>query len=117
MIANLFAPSTPSAPSAPSATRQIRFTSLFANGRGLAFPCDAQGRVDMNALSDRARHNYLFARAMVGRDYARPRICQPGETPVDQAEAVDSAPEARKAPAQSLSFGVNADCPRLTLAE
>ena len=86
--------------SGTSPTRQIWFTSLFANGRALAFPCDTQGRVDLNALSDRARHNYLFARALVGRDYARPRICQPGETPVDEAgpaEPVDSAPGAHEA--------------------
>jgi hypothetical protein len=53
---------------------QVRFASLFAPGRSLAFPCDAQGHVDLDALPDRARHNYLFARAMVGKDFARPCI-------------------------------------------
>jgi hypothetical protein len=53
---------------------QIRFQSLFQEGRGFAFPCDAAGHVDLDALSERGRHNYLFARAMVGREYATPKI-------------------------------------------
>ena len=59
---------------------EIRFTSLFDEGRGLAFPCDAAGHVDIDALSERGRSNYLFARAMLGREYATPRIkrCRQG---------------------------------------
>ena len=53
---------------------ELRFQSLFAPGRALAFPCDAQGHVDLNTLSERARNNYLYARATVGRDHARPRV-------------------------------------------
>lgn len=53
---------------------QIRFESLFHEGRALAFPCDCEGHVDLDALSDRARGNYLFARAMVGREYATPLV-------------------------------------------
>ncbi|MES2938299.1 MAG: hypothetical protein V4864_11490 [Pseudomonadota bacterium] len=53
---------------------QLCFRSLFHGGRGFAFPCDPQGCVNMDALSDRARNNYLFARAMVGRDLAVPAI-------------------------------------------
>jgi hypothetical protein len=59
-------------------THQIRFQSLHHEGRALAFPCDARGYVELDALSDRARDNYLFARAVVGRDYAHPDIL-PGE--------------------------------------
>jgi hypothetical protein len=47
---------------------QLRFRSLFREGRGYSFPCDATGQVDLDRLSERARLNYLFARAMVGRD-------------------------------------------------
>ena len=54
---------------------EVRFNSLFSPGRALAFPCDAGGRVDLDALSERARNNYLFARAMVGREHATPCIC------------------------------------------
>lgn len=53
---------------------ELRFQSLFNEGRALAFPCDAQGHVDMDALSERARGNYLYARAVVGREYATPAV-------------------------------------------
>jgi hypothetical protein len=53
---------------------EIRFQSLFREGRGFAFPCDATGQVDMGSLSERGRSSYLFARAMVGREFATPRI-------------------------------------------
>ena len=52
----------------------LRFRSLFDSGRGYAFPCDARGRVDMDGLSESARDNYLFARAMVGRELAAPAV-------------------------------------------
>lgn len=55
---------------------ELRFQSLFHPGRGLAFPCDASGRVDMDAMSERARNNYLFARALMGREYATPTLCE-----------------------------------------
>ena len=53
---------------------QLRFRSLFDAGRGFAFPCDPSGRVDLDGLSDKARNNYLYARAMVGRELATPAI-------------------------------------------
>ncbi|HEY8050280.1 MAG TPA: hypothetical protein VIE63_13980 [Ramlibacter sp.] len=56
---------------------QLRFQSLFDPGRGYAFPCDAQGHVDLDKLSDRARNNYLYARAMIGREVATPAVCSP----------------------------------------
>jgi hypothetical protein len=52
---------------------ELRFRPLH-EGRALAFPCDRDGQVDLDSLSDRARNNYLFARAMVGREYAVPFI-------------------------------------------
>lgn len=58
----------------PAVAFELRFRSIFDSGRGLAFRCDAQGRVDLDALSETARANYLFARAMVGRDYAAPVV-------------------------------------------
>jgi len=57
---------------------ELRFESLFQAGRALAFPCDAQGGVRLDALSDRARQNYLFARAVVGREYATPVVLRCG---------------------------------------
>lgn len=53
---------------------QLRFQSLFNAGRGYAFPCDATGHVDMNALGERARNNYLYARTVVGREFASPMV-------------------------------------------
>ncbi len=53
---------------------ELRFQSLFDSGRGFAFPCDSQGRVDLDNLTDRARNNYLYARAMVGRETTVPRV-------------------------------------------
>ena len=53
---------------------EIRFRSLFQEGRGLSFPCDAEGHVQLDDLSDAARNNYLYARALVGREYATPAV-------------------------------------------
>jgi hypothetical protein len=55
-------------------SHEIRFQSLFKEGRALSFPCDEQGQVPMDSLSDRARDNYLYARAVVGREYAYPMV-------------------------------------------
>jgi hypothetical protein len=62
--------------SRPSALNgfQLCFRSLFHSGRGFAFPCDERGLVDMISMSDKARTNYLFARAMVGRDLCSPAV-------------------------------------------
>jgi len=57
-----------------SSSFELRFDSLFTEGRGLAFPCDAKGQVDLDALSERARCNYLYARAVVGREYQTPAV-------------------------------------------
>lgn len=60
---------------------ELRFRSLFQGGRGLSFPCDAQGAVELDDLSDKARENYFFARAVVGREYANPVVCATDEMP------------------------------------
>lgn len=53
---------------------ELRFQSLFNEGRGYSFPCDATGNVDMNALSEKALNNYLYARAVIGMEFAMPRV-------------------------------------------
>jgi hypothetical protein len=55
-------------------TFELRFQSLVDRGRAYAFPCDAIGNVDMDILGERARNNYLYARALVGREVARPKV-------------------------------------------
>lgn len=58
---------------------RLCFRPLFDNGRGFAFPCDVAGQVDLDLLTDAARNNYLYARAMVGRDLAVPSIEPEGQ--------------------------------------
>jgi hypothetical protein len=55
---------------------ELRFRDLFDEGRALAFPCDAKGHVDLDALSPRARNNYFYARTAIGRDFAMPAVWQ-----------------------------------------
>jgi hypothetical protein len=57
-----------------SSVFQLCFRSLFDPGRGFAFPCDGAGRVDLDGLSEEARNNYLYARAMIGREVSVPEI-------------------------------------------
>ena len=60
---------------APAASRFVlRFESLFDPGRGLAFPCDERGEVELDRLSERARQNYFYARVVIGREYALPAV-------------------------------------------
>lgn len=64
---------------APSdATWELRFASLYDDGRGLAFPCDAGGHVTLDALPPRARLNYLYARTVIGREFSMPQIAPCG---------------------------------------
>ena len=53
---------------------ELCFFSLFDSGRALAFRCDAGGQVDLDALSERARSNYFYARTVIGREYAWPAV-------------------------------------------
>lgn len=53
---------------------QLCFRSLFHSGRGYAFPCDPRGQVDLDRMSERARNNYFYARAMVGRELSPPAV-------------------------------------------
>jgi hypothetical protein len=62
------------APHSDESRFEVRFESLFDESRALVFPCDALGRVDLDGLPARARTNYLYARALVGRDYLIPTI-------------------------------------------
>ncbi|HMC16273.1 MAG TPA: hypothetical protein VKI18_11610 [Albitalea sp.] len=55
---------------------QIRFRSLLQEGRALSFPCDSHGEVDLNALTQHALDDYLFARAMIGREFATPALLE-----------------------------------------
>jgi hypothetical protein len=66
--------SPPSTSLCSDATHQLRFRSLFQDGRALSFPCDAAGQVPLDALGERLRHNYLYARAVIGREFFLPEV-------------------------------------------
>jgi hypothetical protein len=55
---------------------EIRFAALSQYGTGLSFPCDGTGQVDLDALSCKAKREYLYARAMIGLEYAYPVIAR-----------------------------------------
>ena len=58
----------------PASQYELRFESLLQPGRTMTFPCDQRGRVELDALSERTRSNYLYARAVVGREFAAPAV-------------------------------------------
>ena len=58
----------------PTHQFELCFRSLFAQGRSLAFPCDAAGHVDMDALSEEERQRYFYARTVVGREFSPPAV-------------------------------------------
>jgi hypothetical protein len=59
---------------AEAARFELRFQSLFDEGRGYAFPCDARGQVDIDTLSQTLRLNYLYVRTLIGRDFSMPAV-------------------------------------------
>ena len=58
----------------PAIAYELRFQSLFHEGRGYAFPCDEAGHVDLDALSERARLSYFYARTVIGREVTMPAV-------------------------------------------
>jgi len=65
---------------------ELRFQPLTKEGCECAFPCDASGQVDMDALTARARNNYFYARTCIGREFTLPAV----------QRAVDGLPQARR---------------------
>jgi hypothetical protein len=72
----LFMPSLPlPETSMNTATRyELCFQPLLPDGRGCVFACDCDGHVDMDAMGERSRLNYLYARTVIGREFARPAV-------------------------------------------
>lgn len=50
------------------------FCRLEDGHQAYVFPCDAGGHVDMDALSDQARNDYLYARALMGLQMSWPAV-------------------------------------------
>ena len=68
-------------------TYELLFATLEGDTRGIAFPCDAQGHVDLDALSDSSRNTYFYARAVIGRVFARPAVQRRRTDHADRIEA------------------------------
>lgn len=57
---------------------ELRFAPLHDQARAYSFPCDAAGQVCLDRLTERELANYLFARAVVGRELLQPAVCRLG---------------------------------------
>ena len=55
---------------------EIRYQPLHGSWPVLAFPCDANGCVPLDDMSERVRNDYFFARAVVGAGYAAPALAR-----------------------------------------
>jgi hypothetical protein len=62
------------APAPEGAHYELRFQPFVDDGRVYAFPCDLEGHVDIDALSDADRLDYLYARVLVGREFGVPDV-------------------------------------------
>jgi len=58
----------------PEATHLLHFEPLAVGDAGLDIPCDPQGRVGLDALGDKLRNDYFFARTLIGRLFAAPTV-------------------------------------------
>jgi hypothetical protein len=61
----------------------LHFVPIANDAPILVFHCDEKGRVDIDALSPHEREEYLYARAMIGRQYWRPRCVAPHPEPTE----------------------------------
>ena len=69
MLTPTFTSATPT-----RSVHELRFQSLFHEGRGYAFPCDAEGHVNIDGLGARQRQNYFYARTFIGREFHAPAV-------------------------------------------
>lgn len=59
-------------------THLLHFEPLTIEAAGLDVPCDPHGRVGLDALGDKLRNDYFFARTLIGRLFAAPIVrCVP----------------------------------------
>jgi hypothetical protein len=57
-----------------AAAYELRYPCFCDPDRALSFPCNAQGCVELDALSALALDDYLYARVVVGREYGNPDV-------------------------------------------
>lgn len=53
---------------------ELCFQSLQDPLRDKSFPCDECGHVDMDRMEAYTLHEYLYARAVVGKEFHRPAV-------------------------------------------
>jgi hypothetical protein len=58
----------------PRSRFQLSFRPRSAAGSCLTFPCDERGCVDMDRLGEKGLVSYLYARAVVGAEFAAPIV-------------------------------------------
>jgi hypothetical protein len=61
-------------PPAAAGPHHLCFRPLAGAAATLSFRCDAAGHVDLDSLDRRERLEYLYARALIGRDFVRPCV-------------------------------------------
>lgn len=47
----------------------LAFEPIYEGALPMIFPCDAEGRIDVDALDEIARNELLLAKVLVGRDF------------------------------------------------
>ncbi len=52
----------------------LRFNDLHREGHGYSFPCDAQGNVDTEAMTEGMYRSYLYVLKRIGLDYATGQV-------------------------------------------
>lgn len=65
-----------SQPATRPARYALRFQSRSQPRRTLLFPCDARGQVELDGLSRPALRDDLYARVVMGRELAMPKLLQ-----------------------------------------
>lgn len=65
-----------SQPATRPARYALRFQSRSQPRRTLLFPCDARGQVELDGLSRPALRDDLYARVVMGRELAMPKVLQ-----------------------------------------
>ena len=75
-------------------THELRFRSLSNEGRGYAFPCDREGHVDLDDLSEHARRNSFFAHTVIGSEFYMPVVLtvRPAVVPPSAARTSSASP-------------------------
>ena len=79
----------PFAVSSRAVRYELRFTDLATRRCEYAFPCQKNGLVDIDELTDRCRTDYFYARSMVRKKFAAPVVASITVDGEDEARAPD----------------------------